>query len=197
MYSCGDIGSPSRSHAWSKTVPVEPDIGVKPNDLVLVRFGSPGSQKGADGTQIALVVSIDDDLSGLIVQKWLDHGARWAAKRWIPTRDLRGHPSANDDRATRAAASLGRNLPGAKVSSRGPERRLLSMFIRVARETRGVSQAELAKRLGIKQPSISGMESGKSPLSEATLEKVADALAIDVPTLLREGIAAYDKALTK
>lgn len=71
------------------------------------------------------------------------------------------------------------------------------MFIRVARETRGVSQAELAKRLGIKQPSISGMESGKSPLSEATLEKVADALAIDVPTLLREGIAAYDKAVTK
>jgi hypothetical protein len=78
------------------------------DDLVVVRFGGAGTQRGANGTQVAKVIAIDDDRAGLTVQKWLDAGARWANQRWIPARDLRGKPEKDDERAARARASMTR-----------------------------------------------------------------------------------------
>jgi len=57
-----------------------------------------------------------------------------------------------------------------------PEFELLGSFIK-AREKAGITQAELAKKIGTKQPALSRLETGR--FAKATLEtlnKIADAL---------------------
>jgi transcriptional regulator with XRE-family HTH domain len=73
-------------------------------------------------------------------------------------------------------------------------KRVLSFMIRHARESRGLSQSALATKAGVKQPTVAAWESGASPLSEATLDKIAEAVGIDTIALLREGIAAFEAA---
>ena len=57
-----------------------------------------------------------------------------------------------------------------------PEFELLASMIKV-RERKGITQAELAKRLGTKQSAISRLENGAfSKATVETLKKIADAL---------------------
>lgn len=67
--------------------------------------------------------------------------------------------------------------------------------MRQARERAGLTQRELADRLGCSQPAISQAEAGGASLSIATLQRFADALGCDlqldiVPreTMLNEGV---------
>ena len=48
------------------------------------------------------------------------------------------------------------------------------------REERGLNQARLAEALGVGRPTMSNYESGKKPLTEATLTKIALVLKIEV-----------------
>lgn len=70
--------------------------------------------------------------------------------------------------------------------------RFLSIAIRLARESRGLTQAQLAERCRppVRQHNVSQWESGARPLSEASLEKVADALRVSVRELLAEAVKA-------
>ncbi len=57
-----------------------------------------------------------------------------------------------------------------------PEFELLESFIK-AREKAGITQAELAKRIGTKQPALSRLETGRfTKATLETLKKIADAL---------------------
>ncbi|MBI3793543.1 MAG: helix-turn-helix transcriptional regulator [Nitrospinae bacterium] len=59
-----------------------------------------------------------------------------------------------------------------------PEYDLMKQLIK-AREGSGVSQAELAKRIGTKQPALSRLEKGAyKKATMETLEKVAEALGL-------------------
>lgn len=53
-------------------------------------------------------------------------------------------------------------------------------LLRQAREHAGITQRELAKRLGCTQPAISQAEAGGASLSVATLRRFADALGCDL-----------------
>lgn len=57
-----------------------------------------------------------------------------------------------------------------------PEFELLESFIK-AREKAGLTQGELAKRIGTKQPALSRLETGRfTKATMETLKKIADAL---------------------
>ena len=58
--------------------------------------------------------------------------------------------------------------------------RKTGLLLRKARERAGVSQRELAERLGCTQPAISQLEAGGASLSIRTLQRVADALGCDL-----------------
>ena len=55
-----------------------------------------------------------------------------------------------------------------------------ALCIRKARQWAGLTQLELAERIGIRQPNISQWESGGSPISEASMLKVAQALGLSM-----------------
>ncbi|MFA6190128.1 MAG: helix-turn-helix transcriptional regulator [Candidatus Staskawiczbacteria bacterium] len=48
------------------------------------------------------------------------------------------------------------------------------------RKRKGMSQAQLAKKIGTKQSNIARMESGQQNFSMDTLEKIANALGLDL-----------------
>ena len=54
------------------------------------------------------------------------------------------------------------------------------MEIHALREKRGLSQRELAERLGTTQSAIARLEAGNVSPSLATLDKVADALGVEL-----------------
>ncbi|MDC8099638.1 helix-turn-helix domain-containing protein [Chryseobacterium rhizosphaerae] len=56
------------------------------------------------------------------------------------------------------------------------------------RETRGISQDELALRLDVAQSTISSIESDKNIPSSLLLNKIAKELDVDINELLNEGI---------
>jgi len=58
--------------------------------------------------------------------------------------------------------------------------------LRAIRERRGLSQAELWRRSGVAQPSISEIETGHRGAQIRTLTKLADALGVPVAELFRE-----------
>lgn len=66
-------------------------------------------------------------------------------------------------------------------------------LLRQAREQAGITQQELAGRLGCSQPAISQAEAGGASLSVATLQRFLDALGYD----LELGIVSRDVALNK
>ena len=57
--------------------------------------------------------------------------------------------------------------------------------LRLQRQDRGLSQAQLARRAGISSTTIRKAEDGRYSHHRATLAKIARALGVDVQTLLR------------
>lgn len=66
---------------------------------------------------------------------------------------------------------------------------LLWLVLKTVRERRGLSQREMAGKLGVTQPVVSRWESGESAIGEDTLSKYAQALGVSVRELLLEGLA--------
>jgi transcriptional regulator with XRE-family HTH domain len=66
-------------------------------------------------------------------------------------------------------------------------------LLRQAREQAGITQQELAERLGCSQPAISQAEAGGASLSVATLQRFLNALGYD----LELGIVSRDVALNE
>jgi len=56
----------------------------------------------------------------------------------------------------------------------------IGLEVEVARAKKGMTQQELAERLGTKQPSIARIESGAALPSVRTLERIARALDLDL-----------------
>ena len=56
-------------------------------------------------------------------------------------------------------------------------------LVRAWREYLGLTQKEVAKRMGITQAALSQMEAGEKRLRKATLEKLAAAMGISVEQL--------------
>ena len=61
----------------------------------------------------------------------------------------------------------------------------IHLQIRPIREAKGLSQAELARRSGVPQSTISRLEAGEvGTINLAHLEKLADALAVNASALI-------------
>jgi HTH-type transcriptional regulator / antitoxin HipB len=67
------------------------------------------------------------------------------------------------------------------------------MLLRRAREQAGITQRELAERLGCTQPAISQAEAGGASLSISTIQRFAAALGCD----LQLAIVSRDVALSQ
>lgn len=84
---------------------------------------------------------------------------------------------------------------GARPYNRGmkalpPTYRHVGRVIHVLRQERGLRQAELAVITGLKQPNLSRIENGVVVPRRATLEKIAEALGVEISALLGESQAA-------
>lgn len=62
----------------------------------------------------------------------------------------------------------------------------LGRSIRAMRKMKGLTQEELAKQVGMKRSSISGIEGGRQVLSERTLNSIADVLGYRVHVTFRQ-----------
>ena len=58
--------------------------------------------------------------------------------------------------------------------------------IKARRKSLKLSQVELAKKSGLSQQGISGIESGRSSPSEATIKLLANALSVSISELLED-----------
>lgn len=77
----------------------------------------------------------------------------------------------------------GRRLPtpGAKAGYEGARRAFeLAEQVRQLREARGLSQAELARRIGSTQPAVARLEAGGVAPTIETLEHIAAALDLEL-----------------
>lgn len=61
---------------------------------------------------------------------------------------------------------------------------VLAAQLRELRESRGLSQAELARRIGSTQPAIARLEAGGAAPTIATLERIGDALDLELAVSL-------------
>ncbi|GAB4035043.1 helix-turn-helix domain-containing protein [Spirosoma gilvum] len=57
--------------------------------------------------------------------------------------------------------------------------------IREARKANGLTQKELAEKLGVGEPAVNGYEGGKQNLTIETLQRIADALGVEVSTFIK------------
>jgi transcriptional regulator with XRE-family HTH domain len=64
--------------------------------------------------------------------------------------------------------------------SPSPDARETGSYLREVRESAGVSQAELARRLGSHQPAIARLEAGQAQVNMRTLERIAEALGLEI-----------------
>jgi len=81
--------------------------------------------------------------------------------------------------------------------------------VRRARLSAGLTQQELAERVGISQPYLSYLENGERRFNETSLEKIGNALGLRLSTLLAEdergvwqegfdaGVLAAEKAVER
>jgi len=53
-------------------------------------------------------------------------------------------------------------------------------YVRAVREKSGLTQAELAERLGSHQPAIARLEAGDTNVNMRTLERIAEALGLEM-----------------
>ena len=65
----------------------------------------------------------------------------------------------------------------------GEGRKLIASRLRTAREMAGLSQAQVAKLLGLHRPSISEMEAGRRRVSADELTKLSEIYCIDMKWL--------------
>jgi len=56
--------------------------------------------------------------------------------------------------------------------------------LRAARERKGISQAQMAVRLGVSQPTVSNIETGKAPPPAARWKRIAREYGVPMRTLL-------------
>lgn len=68
-----------------------------------------------------------------------------------------------------------------------------ALVIRQARERAGLTQAQLAQRAGVSQPCVAQWESGRRPIQEKTVAKVAAALGERVEDMLRRELGAMKR----
>lgn len=74
----------------------------------------------------------------------------------------------------------------------------IRMLLREVRKASGMTQHQLAERSGVPQSTISEAERGAANLTLATLEKLADALGVNVSTLfVHEAGSAGSRATPK
>jgi transcriptional regulator with XRE-family HTH domain len=59
----------------------------------------------------------------------------------------------------------------------------VNISIRQIRESAGISQAELARRLGVTQPNVARWESGTEKIRVDTLQRIADALGLSLAVI--------------
>jgi len=71
--------------------------------------------------------------------------------------------------------------------------RKTGLLLRQAREQAGITQRELAERLGCTQAAVSQFEAGGASLHIGTMERIADALGCE----LQIGIVSRDVALNE
>lgn len=64
-----------------------------------------------------------------------------------------------------------------------PKRMALAERLRTAREMAGLSQGQVAKKLGLHRPSVSEMEAGRRRVSAEELTELADLYAVDLSWL--------------
>lgn len=73
-----------------------------------------------------------------------------------------------------------------------PKRMALAERLRTAREMAGLSQGQVAKKLGLHRPSVSEMEAGRRRVSAEELAELADLYVVDL-SWLAGGEAAPDE----
>ena len=98
-------------------------------------------------------------------------------------------PSARKEEAIQALQSLGfvnlgEALPWRLAFPEYDEKTLPGAALAGARGKEGITQRELARRVGIPQRHISEMERGKRPIGKEMAKKLAKALDIDYRVLL-------------
>jgi transcriptional regulator with XRE-family HTH domain len=67
---------------------------------------------------------------------------------------------------------------------KGGEKMLTSQILKIIRVNRGISQKELARKLGFNQSYIAQLESGKKPITPKLNRKIKEALAISEENLI-------------
>lgn len=89
-------------------------------------------------------------------------------------------------------------LPGMNETARKrapakkPRKSYKRTFVREWREFRGLSQEQLAERIGLQAPALSYLERGQSAYTQGTMERLAVALDTTVPALLTVDPANQD-----
>lgn len=63
----------------------------------------------------------------------------------------------------------------------------VNISIRQIRESAGITQAELARRLGVHQPLVARWESGRRMPKVETLQRIADALGLNLQVIFSGG----------
>lgn len=79
------------------------------------------------------------------------------------------------------------------MSGLSDDRKIIASRLRTAREMAGLSQAQVAKMLGLHRPSVSEMESGRRRVSADELTKLAEIYSVDIEWLAgSEVISKHD-----
>lgn len=73
----------------------------------------------------------------------------------------------------------------------------LATQLRVAREARGLTQADVSQATGIAAPNLSTIESGRVDIRLSTLERILDALQLDVQLVPRSRRISLDEAIAQ
>lgn len=73
----------------------------------------------------------------------------------------------------------------------------ISDNIKIYREKQGLSQRALAEKLGISQAAVSQFENGKNPPKIDTLQKIANALDVDINSLLEDTDSPLVRAVNR
>jgi len=69
--------------------------------------------------------------------------------------------------------------------------------LRVAREAIGLTQADVSRATGIAAPNLSTIENGRVDIRLSTLERVLDALQMDVQLVPRDRRISLDEAIAQ
>jgi transcriptional regulator with XRE-family HTH domain len=73
----------------------------------------------------------------------------------------------------------------------------LARQLRVAREASGLTQADVSRATGIAAPNLSTIENGKVDIRLSTLERVLDALQMDIQLVPRNRRISLDEAIAQ